>query len=137
MRTVVLSIVLMILLGLVAVPALAAADPKPAEPTFAKLLAQAKRDMATEKGAAYDTVMGQQFAGKHSDTVSACVEASGSSAPDPFKAIIVVAKDGKVTKVALEPETEVAKCLRKVLLEEAFPKPPFAPFHDLMEMSFK
>src|SRR5882672_6258981 len=108
MRVLVLSNVL-ILFAIAAVPALAASDPKLAEPTFADLLARAKRDMSTEKGAAYDTVMGQQFASKHADTASACVAASGISAPISFKAIVVVAKDGKVTKVAVDPETDVAR----------------------------
>ena len=121
-----------------AMPLLAATQTRPAEPTFAELLALAKRDLATEKGAAYDTTMGKQFASNQGEGVNTCLEgASKSSMPENFQAVIVVDKDGKVSKVVLSPETEEGKCIRKLLLQEKFPKPPTAPFHDLMDMTFK
>ncbi len=56
--------------------------------------------------------------------------------PEPFKIVLVVAESGTVTTVALSAETAVATCIRKALVKEKFPKPPFAPFHDLIEMAF-
>jgi hypothetical protein len=107
------------------------------EKEFDELLARAQRDMATEKGSDYDKVMGEHFASRHADGVKACVEQAGSSEPKAFQAVIVVAKSGKVSKVALKPETSLSNCVRQILASEAFPEPPFAPFHDLMEMEFE
>jgi hypothetical protein len=106
-------------------------------PGFEELLAKAKQDMGTEKGTAYDETIGKQIETKHTATVSTCVQSAGPGEPAPFRAVIVVEKNGTVSEVALDPETEVAKCLRKALLQETFPEPPVAPFHDLMQMSFK
>ncbi len=106
------------------------------DPTFDQLLAQARQDMATKEGSAYDIVIGKQFASRHARDVGACVDAS-AAAPDPFKLIVVVGDTGKVTTVTLSAETPVATCIRKVLEKEKFPKPPFAPFHDLIEMAFR
>jgi hypothetical protein len=104
---------------------------------FADLLAKAKLDMGTEKGAAYDQVMGKQIESKQIAIVGSCVEAAGPGGPREFRAVIVVQQDGTVSEVALNPETEIAKCVRKALLQETFPAPPVAPFHDLMQLSFR
>ncbi|HEU4403395.1 MAG TPA: hypothetical protein VFT43_14955 [Candidatus Polarisedimenticolia bacterium] len=137
------AVVLGMTLGMVCLPALAdgagetggkAAAPAPG---FADQVARARKDIAGKKGAAYDVELNKQFASRHVDTVGSCVEASGESEPVAFQVVIVVAKDGKVSSVSVNPETEVAQCLRKALLQETFPKPPFAPFYDLLEMSFE
>ncbi len=104
---------------------------------FDELLAKANQDMGTEKGAAYDEAIGKQIETKHTATVSACVQSAGPGEPEPFRVVIVVEKSGAVSEVALDPETEIAKCVRKALLQETFPAPPVAPFHDLMQLSFK
>ncbi len=114
-----------------------ASDPATAEPGFAELLARAQQEMATDTGTAYDKVMGRQFESKHTDTVARCVRVAGTPEPKPFQAVIVVEQDGTVSQVALDPETEIAKCIRGALLQDTFPKPPFAPFHDLLRLSFE
>jgi hypothetical protein len=124
-------------LSLSAVPGIAGGGTKAGEPTFAELLALAERDMGTKKGAAYDTLIGKQFSEKHAKSVGECVEAAGSAMPEPLKVVLVIAKDGKVTAISLSRQDEVAKCIGNLVRQEVFPKPPFAPFHDLMQMSFE
>jgi hypothetical protein len=128
--------VTVLLLGLAVVVA-AASETKAAGSSFAELLVQAKQDMETEKGAAYDKVMGRRFETKHTATVDTCVKSAGPGEPEAFRGVIVVEKDGKVSDVVLEAETEIAKCVRKALLQDTFPAPPIAPFHDLLQVSFK
>ncbi len=106
------------------------------EPAFAELLARARKDIATKEGPAYDIVIGKQVGRRHAHDVGMCVNAS-PVAPEPFKIVLVVEESGKVTTVALSAETAVATCIRKALVTEKFPKPPFAPFHDLIEMAFE
>lgn len=108
-----------------------------AGPSFAELLPKAQQDMGTDKGAAYDKVMERQFEIKHTATVTNCVEAAGPGEPEAFQGVIVVEKDGTVSEVVLDPETEIGKCVRRALLQETFPEPPVAPFYDLMRLSFK
>jgi hypothetical protein len=126
-----------ILVALSAGPGFPGDHPKVAGRTFEELLALAKRDMSTKEGAAYDTRMGKQFVKKHTKSVVACAEAVGGEVPEAFQVVVVVAKDGKVSTLSLSRETEVTKCIANLLLHEVFPKPPIAPFHDLMEMSFE
>jgi hypothetical protein len=128
--------VTVLLFGL-AVAVAAASETKAAGSSFAELLVQAKQDMGTEKGSAYDEAMGRQFETKHTATVDTCVKSAGPGEPEAFRAVIVVEKDGRVSEVALEAEAEIAKCVRKALLQDTFPAPPVAPFHDLLRMSFK
>jgi hypothetical protein len=97
----------------------------------------AKRDMGTKKGNAYDIVMGKQFARKQGSKVAACVDASGTSVPKSFQAVIIVREDGTVRGVSVDSETDVSRCILTLLSQEAFPKPPSVPFHDLMEMKFE
>lgn len=106
------------------------------EPTFADLLARARKDIATTEGSAYDIVIGKQFGSRRARDVGTCVNAS-PGVPEPFKIVLVVAESGKVTTMALSAETPVATCIRRILIKEKFPKPPFAPFHDLIEMAFE
>lgn len=81
--------------------------------------------------------MGRQFETKHTATVSTCMQSAGPGEPEAFRAVTVVEKDGRVSQVALDPETAIAKCVWKTLLQETFPELPVAPFHDLTELSFK
>ena len=126
-----------ILVAFSAGPGFPHGEPKVAERTFEELLALAKRDMGTKEGTAYDTRMSKQFVKNHTKSVVACAEAVGGEFPEAFQVVVVVAKDGKVARLSLSRETEVTKCIGHLLLHEVFPKPPIAPFHDLMEMSFE
>ncbi|MFI5340816.1 MAG: hypothetical protein ACHQ7N_13375 [Candidatus Methylomirabilales bacterium] len=139
MRMLIRVSILVVALAVTGTPAVArgASDPATAEPSFAELLARAQQNMGTDEGTAYDKVMGRQFESKYTDTVARCVRVAGTPEPEPFQAVIVVEQDGTVSKVVLDPETEVAKCIRRALLQETFPEPPFAPFHDLLRLSFE
>ena len=136
MRIIATSVAVVLLVVLAVVPGIAGGDPKAGEGTFDELLALARRDIATKKGAPYDTLIGQQFSTKYAKAVADCVEAAGNELPEPFKAVVVIAKNGKVTAISLSRQDEVTQCIGKLLLREVFPKPPFAPFHDLMEIFF-
>ena len=137
MRTIAGVEMLVVLLVTGVISADASSNPVTSEAPFADLVARANRDMGTKQGNSYDVVMGKQFASKHGSGVGACVEASGAAVPESFQTVIIVGKNGMVSSVTVNPETEVAKCVRKLLINETFPKPPFAPFHDLMDMNFE
>lgn len=103
---------------------------------FVALLARAERDARTEAGDRYGAGMDRQFGERHGTTVGACIEAAGDQGSGAFQMVIVVSSDGRVSRVAVDPETPVSHCVRDALGSEVFARPPFAPFHDRIRLSF-
>ena len=115
----------------------AATDSKGDHLAFRTLQEQARADLSKSDGKAYHATMSKTYVQKLSGGITSCVHTFHGETSDPFEAIVVVAQDGKVSQVEVYPETFLSKCIRQRLLRAAFSQPPLAPFHDLMNISFK
>ena len=105
--------------------------------SFSELLPQAERDLSTDVGQAYHSSLAKALALQHGGVVTSCMRTFGRDGEEPFVAIVVVAADGKITEVVPDSMTNLSKCIQGRLVKLKLPKPPSAPFHDLMRFSFK
>ena len=77
------------------------------------------------------------YAKQHSKTLQACFRDLPSPDRSPFAFVAVLAADGRIERVYLDHETNVAACLRTALLADRAPAPPFAGFHVAVDMNLK
>ena len=116
---------------------MAAGEDKKPSPTFAELLPLSMRDMSSTAGGPYHDAMAKTLIGKLSGVVTSCVHTWRDDGLEPFQAIVVVEADGKVKYIVVNSQSSISKCIQGRLLRASFPQPPFAPYHDRMNFTFK
>ena len=107
------------------------------EASFEGLEPQARRDMKEGEGPAYHSALARTYRHKLADGIGYCTRKGMAPPTGAFQAVLVVLSDGKVSQVAVNSSGDVSKCIQERLLRTKLPKPPFAPFHDLMAITFK
>ncbi len=92
---------------------------------FDDALAQAQAKLATPEGQAYALSVAARFDEKKlRDALMECAETLPPEHNPPFTVLLELTADGRATEVLLRPPAPVAVCLRWVIRESAFPRPP-------------
>ena len=105
--------------------ALAAAVPPLTADRFDDAYAQAQAKLATPEGQAYAASVAARFDEKKlRDALLECAETLPSEDNPPFTVLMEMTADGRPTQVLLRPPAPVAVCLRWVIRESSFPRPP-------------
>lgn len=115
----------------------AAGAEQPAPSSFEQLVEQALRCQATPEGRAYHYVVAKAYQSKLSVGLTYCSQLTRETGRDPFQAVLAIQANGKVSQAEVSPQTNVAKCFRERLLRATFPPPPFAPFYDARNVTFR
>ncbi len=104
---------------------------------FDDALKTAQANAATPDGKTFDDEIGRQFGERHADTMVRCTHDVPESELASFELLLKLAADGKVQEGLVRPETKVATCLRKTVVNDTFKKPPRAGYWVRIEMSMK
>lgn len=92
-------------------------------------LKTAQANMATPAGRAYADNLAAFFDQKKlRDALVGCAESLSPEDAPPFTVLMQMSGDGQASQVLLRPPAPVAVCLRWVLRETTFPKPPAAGY---------
>jgi len=91
----------------------------------------------TPVGAAYDRQHGEYFGRRHASTMKHCIDSLPDADMRDFHLLIRVAANGKPATILLEPETNVARCLRDSVRGDQYPKPPRPSYWVHVAMSIR
>jgi len=91
----------------------------------------------TPVGAAYDRQHGEYFGRRHASTMKHCIDSLPDADTRDFHLLIRVAANGKPATILLEPETNVARCLRDSVRGDQYPKPPRPSYWVHVAMSIR
>ena len=87
--------------------------------------AQAQAKLATPEGQAYAAAVAARFDEKKlRDALLECAENVPAEDAPPFTVLMEMTADGRPTQVLLRPPAPVAVCLRWIVRESSFPRPP-------------
>jgi hypothetical protein len=114
-------------LGL-ALAALGALRARASDTVFAAAMQEALENVKTPAGARYDEVFGKSFAEKHRKTMVRCTAGRPAKDMGGFDILALVASDGKVEGLLVQPLTKVAACLLPAMASDEYPAPP-GPHH--------
>ncbi len=131
LRTVLLIVVLLVLLGLPATGAAVKSTP------FEVALAAAKANVETEAGKKYDKQFGKQFAERYVDTTVRCTAGATTADLARFDLLVRVSGTGVPEEVLVQPATMVAKCLREEVRKGKFRSPHRKSYWVRIEMNLK
>ena len=101
---------------------------------FAALVRQAKANLNTPAGRAYDDALSAHFGRHVGPVMQQCFANTTSPDPTSFEMVLRVASDGSARSVAVEPETNIGLCLKARLASQLFPVPPKGDYLAYMEM---
>jgi len=128
--------VCIVLATVIASGGIAMANDSPAGTSFDELLDKVKKDSETPSGPTYHSVVSKVYHEKLLRRIMYCVV--GEIPPsESFQVVLIIGADGKVSQDVVSSETRMSKCIQKQFLKGKFPQPPFAPFHDVIEMDFQ
>lgn len=122
---------------LVATNALVLAVPEGKDGTteFDRLLKRHHQDISRPEGKAYEKAFMTQYEAKYGTVLGDCIQKSGQ--PTSFEVILAVDEEGRVNKGVAKPRSLLTDCVIKATQKDAFPKPPFSPFHIDIEQAFE
>ena len=123
-----------ILLAGLSYPALGA-EPRTPEQRFSEALAEAKANLATPEGRAYDRSLAVYLRQENASVLSTCFKTTGKPDLTAFEAVFQIAKDGRILDAVVWPETNVGLCLRDGLMEKTFPLPPKDAYRAQLRMN--
>src|SRR5262245_54429023 len=125
------------LLGFVAIVTLAvqAADVTP-KARFDSALVEAKANLATPAGKAYDIAISKHFESQFGPVLNQCFKATPKPDASPFEMVIVLSGKGKPQEVLVWPETNIAICFTAQLITASLPAPPEDGYRAYMKMKF-
>ena len=110
--------------ALAVAPLLFAARPALAD-RFDDALKTAQANLASPEGRAYADSLAARFDEKKlRDALTGCAESLPAEDNPPFTVLMEMTGDGRPSQILLRPPAPVAVCLRWILRETAFPKPP-------------
>ena len=113
----------------------ATTDSKEEAARFGALLKQHHQNISTPEGKGYEKAFMNQYQARYGTVLGDCIQKSG--APASFNMILVIGKDGRVINGVTKSRSSLAECVIRATQKDAFPKPPFAPFHINIEQSFE
>ncbi|HQU15809.1 MAG: hypothetical protein B7Z66_03430 [Chromatiales bacterium 21-64-14] len=131
-----LRLFFLVLLPWVAAGAVQAAPAGVHERRLEDAIRRNQSDVADAVGQRYENTVIRQYQATYPATLHACIKSQPAADLSAFDVALVIGRDGAVTQVLVWPVTGVASCLRERLLHEHFQRPPFAPFHSHIHMTF-
>jgi endoglucanase len=101
----------------------------------ADILREAKKDTASPEGIEYE----KQFSSKIGDDLMGFMRVCTleTAQTKDFTIVLKIEKSGNITAVYTGPKDPVAACVAGKLSNEKCPKPPFAPYYELVDMRMK
>jgi hypothetical protein len=102
---------------------------------FDDALKSAQVNASTPDGKAFDADIGKQFGEHHGDTMVRCTHDVPESELASFELLLKLAADGKVQEGLVRPETKIATCLQKTVVNDTFQKPQRAGYWVRIKMS--
>jgi hypothetical protein len=113
--------------------AIYAADPTPKE-RFDQAVIEAKANLETPAGKAYDVAIAKHFEEHFGPVLSQCFESTPKPDASSFDMVFVLSSEGKSRDILVWPETNVATCFAAHLRATALPVPPKDGYLAYMEM---
>lgn len=106
------------------------------DPEIRKAQIAVYREMRTREGKQYDATIGKEFEQKYTAVVRDCgKQANGDRTP--FTIYAQFAQDGHLENVLLDPETPIDTCVRKIMIKDAFSRPPSADYWVQITIDFR
>lgn len=73
---------------------------------------------------------------KYSPVFQSCLVSTEYADTSPFSFVVAIGKDGRVSRLYVDHETNIYACLRHTLEQDKFPAPPVSPYYMHISMSF-
>jgi hypothetical protein len=91
-------------------------------------LAQAKAALTANEGTGYESVMNRHLEEADAKIMRGCFGAI--SAPDTSAFVVVadVSSSGKLSAIAVRPQTNISRCFAQGLANDVFPSPPLVQY---------
>ncbi|SRR5712691_1905039 len=102
---------------------------------FAKSVAEARANLATPAGGAYDQALSEHMV-ENSTVLQGCFQNTKEPDATPFEMVFTLSMEGKAQDIAVWPETNIGICFRDGLKSKTFPVPPRDGYLAYMEMRF-
>ena len=105
------------------------------DPAVRKAQIAVYQESHTREGKQYDAAIGKEFEQKYTSVVRGC----GKQASDrtPFTIYAQFAEDGHVESALLDPATPIDTCVQKIILKDAFSRPPKADYWVQITVDFR
>ena len=103
---------------------------------FQVRVTQAKLAEGAAAGPAYQKQMWDRIGNPTTDAYKSCLASNTPSDKAPFTLVADVLADGRLSHVAVNPETAVAKCMAGQFVSWALPAPPTKPAPYPVEIDF-
>ena len=107
-----------------------------AEVRFSEALAQARADLATPEGHAYDRVLSAFLREQNAAVLTVCFRSTPTPDKGPFELVFLLERQGGVLDALVWPETNIGVCLKDGLKAKRFPVPPRDSYWAHQRMSF-
>jgi hypothetical protein len=103
---------------------------------FHARVTQAKLAEGAATGPGYQKQMWDHIGNLTTDAYKACLAATQPPDKSPFTLVANVTTDGRLTGIAVQPETAVAKCMASHFSAVTLPAPPARPAPYPIEIDF-
>jgi hypothetical protein len=74
---------------------------------------------------------------RYTPVFQSCLKATENRDTSPFSFVAAIGKNGRVSRLYVDHETNIYACVRETLLKDKFPHPPFSPYYMHISMSFQ
>lgn len=103
---------------------------------FQARIAQAKREEGAATGPAYQKQMWERIGNPTTDAYKSCLASNTPTDKTPFSMVADVLAEGRLSHIAVSPETAVAKCMIGQFSSWTLPVPPAKPVPYPVEIDF-
>jgi hypothetical protein len=112
-----------------------AADQTP-KARFDAALIEAKANLETPAGKAYDVAISKHFEDNFGPVLNQCFKTTPKPDASAFEMVVELSGEGKPREILMWPETNIAKCFKTQLSTASLPMPPKDGYRAYMEMRF-
>ncbi len=103
---------------------------------FQARVAHAKREEGADAGPAYQKQMWGRIGNSTTDAYRSCLASNTPTDKTPFSMVADVLADGRLSHIAVSPETDVARCMAGQFSSWTLPTPPAKPAPYPVEIDF-
>lgn len=103
---------------------------------FRARVTQAKLAEGAATGPAYQKQMWERIGNATTDAYKSCLSGAQNADKGPFTLVADVAADGRLARIAVQPETAVATCMASHFSSLVLPAPPASPAPYPVEVDF-
>ena len=131
-----MKFLLAMVLSLMAVSLVRGQEGLSSDPAVRKAQIAVYQESHTREGKQYDAAIGKEFEQKYTSVVRECgKQANGDRTP--FTIYAQFAEDGHVESALLDPATPIDTCVQKIILKDAFSRPPKADYWVQITVDFR